>query len=43
MEKRTPHCKLHTFKALVGAGKVHSTLSTLSGGAALGLDFAAMV
>ncbi|WP_324729616.1 type II toxin-antitoxin system MqsR family toxin [Pseudomonas chlororaphis] len=43
MEKRTPHCKLHTVKALVSAGKVHSTLSALSGGAALGLDFAAMV
>lgn len=34
---------MRTVKALVGAGKVHSTLSALSGDAALGLDFAAMV
>ena len=39
MEKKTPHCKLHTVKALIEAGKVRSTLSALTGGAALGFDF----
>ena len=39
MEKRTPHCKLIAVKAMIGAGKVRSTMSALSGGAALGFDF----
>ena len=43
MEKRTPHCKLSVVKALVEAGKVKATLTALTGGAALGLDFGAMV
>jgi motility quorum-sensing regulator/GCU-specific mRNA interferase toxin len=43
MEKRTPHCKLSTVKALVKAGKVRATWSALSGGAALGFDFGGMV
>jgi motility quorum-sensing regulator/GCU-specific mRNA interferase toxin len=43
MEKRTPHCKLSVVKALVEAGKVKATLTALPGGAALGLDFEAMV
>ena len=43
MEKKTPHCKLHTVKALIEAGKVRSTLSALTGGAALGFDFDAIV
>ncbi|AOB25969.1 type II toxin-antitoxin system MqsR family toxin [Bordetella bronchiseptica] len=43
MEKGTPHCKLPALKALVHAGKVRATFSALSGAAALGLDFSAMV
>lgn len=43
MEKRTPHCKLTVVKALVNAGKVRSTMSALTGGAALGFDFEGIV
>lgn len=43
MEKRTPHCKLSVVKALVSAGKVRTTFTALTGGAALGLDFQEMV
>ena len=43
MEKKTPHCKLHTVKALIEAGKVRSTLSALTGGAALDFDFDGIV
>jgi motility quorum-sensing regulator/GCU-specific mRNA interferase toxin len=43
MEKGTPHCKLQAVKSLVSAGQVRTTLSALSGAAALGLDFQAMV
>lgn len=43
MEKRTPHCKLSVVKVLVDAGKVKATLTSLAGGAALGLDFDGMV
>ena len=43
MEKRTPHCKLSVVKELVLAGRVRTTYSALSGGAALGLDFEGMV
>ena len=43
MEKGTPHCKLLRVKLLLGSGKVKATFSALAGGAALGLDFAAMV
>ena len=43
MEKRTPHCKLSAVKALVEAGKVRVTVTALTGGAALGLDFEGMV
>lgn len=43
MEKRTPHCKLPVIKSLVDAGKVKSTFSALTGGAALGFDFAGIV
>ncbi|RMR08325.1 hypothetical protein ALP94_00647 [Pseudomonas savastanoi pv. glycinea] len=39
MEKKTPHCKLVVVKSLVEAGKVRSTRSALSDGAALGFDF----
>lgn len=43
MEKRTPHCRLSVVKTLVAAGKVRSTLSALTGGAALGFDFEGIV
>lgn len=43
MEKGTPHCKLPVVKALIEAGQVRVTLSALSGGAALGLDFDGMI
>lgn len=43
MEKSTPHCKLPVLKAMIKAGKVRSTMSALSGGAALGFDFAGIV
>ncbi|MBN9411053.1 type II toxin-antitoxin system MqsR family toxin [Pigmentiphaga sp.] len=43
MEKRTPHCKLSAVRALIDAGRIRTTSSALSGGAALGLDFDRMV
>lgn len=43
MEKGTPHCKLAVVKALLAAGKVRATYTSLAGGADLGLDFAGMV
>ena len=43
MEKKTPHCKLTAVRAMVEAGKVRSTWSALSGGAAMGFDFDAIV
>lgn len=43
MEKRTSHCKLSVVKALVDAGKVRTTFTALTDGAALGLDFRGMV
>jgi motility quorum-sensing regulator/GCU-specific mRNA interferase toxin len=43
MEKRTPHCPLSIVSALIQEGRVRSTLSALTGGAALGFDFAGMV
>ena len=43
MEKGTPHCKLSVVKAMIEAGKVRSTLSALTGGAALGFDFEGIV
>ena len=39
MEKSVPHYKLPAIKDLIEAGKVRSTVSALSGGAALGFDF----
>ena len=39
MEKRTSHYKLPVVKALIEQGKVRSTVSALTGGAALGIDF----
>lgn len=43
MEKTKPHCALSRVKALVAQGKIRSTASALSGAAALGLDFEAVV
>ena len=43
MDKSTPHCKLPVVKALIAGGKVRSTVSALTGGAALGFDVAGMV
>lgn len=43
MEKSTPHCKLSVVKAMISEGKVRSTMSALSGGAALGFDFDGIV
>jgi len=43
MEKRKPHCALPLIKTMIKAGKVRSTWSALSGGAALGFDFDEMV
>ncbi|MEI2418147.1 type II toxin-antitoxin system MqsR family toxin [Orrella sp. JC864] len=43
MEKARPHCPLQSVKALVQAGRIQATVSALSGAAALGLDFPAMV
>lgn len=43
MEKKTPHCRLSVVHALVESGKVRATWSAVSGAAALGIDFDAMV
>lgn len=43
MEKLNPHCSLAQVKAMIEAGKVRTTVSALSGAAALGLDFAGML
>lgn len=43
MEKSTPHCRLPVVKEMIGAGKVRSTMSALTGGAALGFDFSGML
>lgn len=43
MEKRTPHCRLSTLKALVEAGQVRATASAYQGARALGIvDLAGM-
>ena len=43
MEKRSPHYNLAIIKEMIEAGQVRSTVSALSGGAALGFDFAEML
>ena len=43
MEKKIPHCKLSVIKAFIEEGKVRSTMSALSGGAALGFSFEEIV
>lgn len=37
MEKRTPHCRLQTVKALVEAGSVRATASAFNGAQELGI------
>ena len=43
MEKRSPHCPLSHLRKLVQQGKVRSTLSALTGAAALGCDYEGML
>jgi motility quorum-sensing regulator / GCU-specific mRNA interferase toxin len=43
VEKRSPHCPLSVVKELIRQGKLRCTFSALSGGAALGFDFDAIV
>jgi motility quorum-sensing regulator / GCU-specific mRNA interferase toxin len=43
MEKRKPHYHLSLVREAIAAGKVRATMSALSGGATLGLDFAEML
>lgn len=43
MEKNTPNCKLSVVKTMIEAQKVRSTMSALTGGAALGFDFVGIV
>jgi motility quorum-sensing regulator/GCU-specific mRNA interferase toxin len=43
MEKKTPHCKLATVKALIAAGKVRTTHAARSGASELGLDLSGML
>jgi motility quorum-sensing regulator/GCU-specific mRNA interferase toxin len=39
VEKRTPHCKLSSVKALIEVGKVRTTQSARLGATALGFEF----
>jgi motility quorum-sensing regulator / GCU-specific mRNA interferase toxin len=43
MEKSVPHCRLAIVLALLEAGMVRSTMSALSGAAAMGFDFNDMI
>ena len=43
MEKFIPHHALSLVKTMIEEGKVRSTLSALTGGAALGFDFAGIL
>ena len=43
MDKGKSHCKLSAVKAMITAGKVRCTMSSLAGGAALGFDFDGIV
>jgi len=43
MEKLKPHYNLSVIKTMIEEGKVCSTLTALTGGARLGLDFAEIV
>lgn len=43
MEKRTPHCKLETVKALITSGKVRMTGSAIIGAELLGINIQGMI
>jgi motility quorum-sensing regulator / GCU-specific mRNA interferase toxin len=43
MEKKKPHYDLSAIKEMIAAGQVRATVSALTGGAALGFDFAGML
>jgi motility quorum-sensing regulator/GCU-specific mRNA interferase toxin len=43
MEKSAPHCQHSVVLGLIDAGKVRSTMSALSGAAAMGFDFNKMI
>jgi motility quorum-sensing regulator/GCU-specific mRNA interferase toxin len=43
MEKRVPHCKLATVKALVEVGKVRTSHAARVGAVVLGLEFSEML
>jgi motility quorum-sensing regulator/GCU-specific mRNA interferase toxin len=43
MEKRTPHCSLSIVKVLIHEGKIRSTFTSRTGGAAMGFDFDGIV
>ena len=43
MEKSAPHYKLQIVKALVGQGKVRTTMNALAGAEAMGFDFDGML
>ena len=43
MEKRRPHCRLETVKAMAAAGKWRTTFAASKGALALGLDIDAML
>jgi motility quorum-sensing regulator/GCU-specific mRNA interferase toxin len=43
MEKRTPHCRLSTIKALIEAGKVRTTHAARVGANELGLELSDML
>lgn len=43
MEKRGPHCKLSTVKALVSEGRVNTTQAARRGATALGFSLADML
>ncbi len=38
MEKKTPHYRLSTIKTLIDSGRIRSTISALTGGAAIGFE-----
>ena len=38
MEKKTPHCKLSSVKALIEAGQVSATASAINGARELGIN-----
>jgi len=43
MEKRSPHYRLPTVKALIEQGKVYATMTALNGAEAMGFGFDGMI